>query len=57
MKVTVSRGKKSLQIPVPAVAVIQEGQALFVVIGRKGHVNRFFLIIMKVWINYLEYII
>lgn len=36
---TVSRSKKSLQIPVPAVAVIQEGQALFVIIGRKGHVN------------------
>lgn len=39
MKMTVAGGKKSLQIPVPAVAVIQEGQALFVIIGRKGHVN------------------
>ena len=42
MIMTVFRGKKSLQIPVPAVAVIQEGQALFVIIGRKGYVNRFF---------------
>jgi len=42
MIMTVVRGKKSLQIPVPAVAVIQEGQALFVVIGRKGYVNCFF---------------
>ena len=33
---TVLRGKKSLQIPVPAVAVKQEGQALFIIIGRKG---------------------
>lgn len=36
-------GKKSLQIPVPAVAVIQEGQAIFVVIGCKGSVDCFFL--------------
>jgi hypothetical protein len=36
MMMTVFRGKKSLQIPVPAVAVKQEGQALFIIIGRKG---------------------
>ena len=42
MIVTVFRGKKSLQIPVPVVAVIQEGRALFVVIGRKD-VTSFFM--------------
>lgn len=57
MKKTVFRGKKSLQIPVPAVAVIQEGQALFVIIGRKGHVNCFFITIIKVWIKNLEHVI
>lgn len=39
---TVFRSKKSFQIPVPAEAVKQEGQALFVVIGLKGCVNGFF---------------
>ena len=42
MIMTVFRGKKSLQIPVPAVAVIQEGLTLFVIIGRKGNVDGFF---------------
>jgi hypothetical protein len=44
---TVLRGKKSLQIPVPAVAVIQEWLALFVVTGRKGQVNGFFIYLFK----------
>jgi hypothetical protein len=35
------RGKKSWQIPVPAAAVIQEGLALFGVIGCKGYVGCF----------------
>jgi hypothetical protein len=36
-------GKKSWQIPVPAAAVIQEGRAVFIVIGRKGFVGGFFI--------------
>ena len=50
MIMTVLRGKKSLLIPVPAVAVIQEGQALFIIIGRKGQVNGFYKFFMKVWV-------
>ena len=57
MIMTEFRGKQSLQIPVPAVAVIQEGQALFVIIGCKGYVNGSFLLIIKVWIYNLEHVI
>ena len=35
-------GKKSWQIPVPAAAVKQEGQTVFIVIGCKGFVDGFF---------------
>lgn len=42
MIVTVAIGKKSWQIPVPAAAVKQEGQTVFVVIGCKGFVDCFF---------------
>jgi len=41
---TVATDKKSWQIPVPASAVIQEGRAVFIVIGRKGFVDCFFFI-------------
>ena len=40
MKVVI--GKKSWQIPVPAAAVKQEGQTVFIVIGCKGFVDGFF---------------
>ena len=33
----------------PAAAVIQEEQAVFVVIGRKGYVDGFYLNNIKVW--------
>ena len=39
---TVIIDKKSQPIPVPAAAVIQEGQAVFVVIEHKGIVDSFF---------------
>ena len=42
MIMTEVTGKKYWQIPVPAVAVIQEMLAVFVVIGCKGFVNSFF---------------
>lgn len=42
MIMTEITGKKSWQIPVPAAAAKQEGQAVFVVIGRKGFVDGFF---------------
>jgi hypothetical protein len=42
MIMTVVIGKKFQQIPVPAAAVIQEEQAVFVVIGHKGIVDSFF---------------
>ena len=44
---TVFRDKKLCQIPVPAVAVKQEEQALFVVIGRKGYVGGYFFNFIK----------
>jgi len=44
----VAKGKKSWQIPVPAAAVIQEGLALFGVIGCKGYVGCFFYYSIKV---------
>jgi hypothetical protein len=40
--VTVVNSNKSWLIPVPAAAVIQERLAVFLVVGRKGYVGRFF---------------
>lgn len=42
---TLFRGKKSLPIPVPAAAVIQEGLVVFNIIKCKGYVGGFFLIL------------
>jgi len=39
--------KKSLLIPVPAVAVIQEGQVVFIVIKFKGQVDGFYFIFIN----------
>ena len=51
---TVFRGKKFLQIPVPAAAVKQEELAVFVIIGRKGYVIGAFSNIIKVWVSSLR---
>jgi len=45
MIMTLFRGKKSLPIPVPAAAVIQEGLVVFNIIKCKGYVGGFFLIL------------
>ena len=42
---TVFKSNKFWQIPVPAVAVIQEEQAVFVIAERKRYVNGFFKIL------------
>jgi hypothetical protein len=47
-------GKKSWQIPVPAAAAIQEGQAVFIFIGCKGSVDGFFLCLVKFRFGHLE---
>lgn len=39
--------KKSWPTPVPAAAVIQGGQALFTIIGRKGYVGCFLSFLLK----------
>lgn len=48
--------KKSWPTPVPAAAVIQGGQALFILIGRKGYVGGFLGFLLKAGkLNLSEY--